>query len=364
MATQSPHRGRSASEAIEVFAPARLHLGFLDLHGGLGRRFGSIGLAVDGMGVRLTVTRAESPDESLPGTDRAGRILAAVAGELGGGGPFRLEIHQTIPEHVGLGSGTQLGLAIACAVATLGGRHMPARVLARWVDRGARSGIGIGSFDFGGFLVDGGRGARDAPAPVVARVEFPAEWRLVLVFDGERSGLSGDAETAAFRTLPVFPEALAGHLCRLTLMRLLPGLAEIDFPAVAESIGEIQARVGDHFAPVQGGRFASPRVAEVLAWLADRGFAGIGQSSWGPTGFVLVADQAAAETLRDELTARFPAPLSFRVCAGRNRGAEIRGARLHDIVATRPGGEDGEAAGAAFPDAAGEAQPVRRQHGL
>ncbi len=28
-----------------MFAPARLHLGFLDLNGGLGRRFGSLGLA-------------------------------------------------------------------------------------------------------------------------------------------------------------------------------------------------------------------------------------------------------------------------------------------------------------------------------
>jgi len=35
------------SATIRVTAPARLHLGFLDLNGAIGRRFGSIGLAID-----------------------------------------------------------------------------------------------------------------------------------------------------------------------------------------------------------------------------------------------------------------------------------------------------------------------------
>jgi beta-RFAP synthase len=158
----------------------------------------------------------------------------------------------------------------------------------------------------------------------VARLDFPPGWRLVLIFDGEREGLSGDAESAAFQALPPFPAETAGRLCRLTLMRLLPGLAEADFAAVAESIGEIQARVGDHFAPAQGGRFSSPRVAAALDWLRRAGFAGIGQSSWGPTGFVLVPDEARAQSVARELADRFGAPLSVRVCAGRNRGAELR----------------------------------------
>ena len=308
-----------------MVAPSRLHLGFLDLNGGLGRRFGSIGLAIEEFGVRLRIAHGSS-SAALP--ERARRILAAAADRLGAQGPVALALGGAIPEHVGLGSGTQLGLAIACGLAALGGRRIPARDLAAIVDRGARSGIGIGAFDQGGFLVDGGRGEGDAPAPIVARAEFPPEWRLVLVFDGERNGLSGSAETAAFARLPTFPPELAGHLCRLTLMRLLPGLAERRFEAVAGSIGEIQARVGDHFAPAQGGRYASPRVAEALAWGEASGFAGIGQSSWGPTGFILVPEESRARRLRDELAARFPAPLSFRLCSGRNRGAEIRAVNL------------------------------------
>jgi beta-RFAP synthase len=358
MATQSPHRDGTASEAVEVFAPARLHLGFLDLHGGLGRRFGSIGLALEGIGVRVVVGRAGSIDAPPAAPERACRIVATAAAQFGMDGRFSVHVKQQIPAHVGLGSGTQLALAIAWGLAVLGGRELPARSLARCVDRGARSGIGIGAFETGGFLVDGGRGSSDAPAPIVARGDFPAAWRVVVIFDGERSGLSGDAEKAAFSALPPFPAALAGKLCRLTLMRLLPGLAEADFDAVSESIGEIQARVGDHFAPVQGGRYASPRVAAALDWISRAGLPGVGQSSWGPTGFVLVPEETQARKLRDALSARFPAPLSFRICAGRNRGAEIRHARLRDVLVARPGGSDGKAPGAAFLDAAGEGQPV------
>jgi beta-RFAP synthase len=321
MPNQSLDPRALAAGAIEVFAPARLHLGFLDLNGDLGRRFGSIGLAIEGIGVRIVLSRA---DRSVAAPDRAQRLLDGIADRLGLVGPFRLQLRETIPSHVGLGSGTQLGLAIATALTRLAGTPTSARDLAPFADRGARSGIGIGAFEQGGFLVDGGKGRSEAPAPIVARLDFPPSWRLILIFDGARQGLSGEAESAAFRALPPSPAETASELCRITLMRLLPGLAEADFAAVAHSIGEIQARVGDHFAPAQGGRFSSSLVSDALGWLGRAGFEGIGQSSWGPTGFVLVPDEARALALRDELAARFDTSLSFRVCGGRNRGAEIR----------------------------------------
>jgi len=326
MRTQSSDVAQAPCEAVEVFAPARLHLGFLDLNGGLGRRFGSLGLTIDGIGTHLTVTRAAAASRREPPPQRAQRILDALTeGRFAALGPLTLSVAATIPEHVGLGSGTQLGLAVASAVAALAGESLSARALAPLVERGARSGIGIGAFETGGFLVDGGKASEDAPAPIIARAIFPPEWRVILIFDAQGRGLSGPAEIAAFQALPSFPETMAAQLCRLTLLRLLPGFAEADFASVADSIGEIGARLGDYFAPVQGGRYASPRVAASLEWLRGEGFSGIGQSSWGPTGFVLVADRVAAQALQSELVRRFGASgaLSFRVCAGRNRGAEI-----------------------------------------
>ena len=72
-------------------------------------------------------------------------------------------------------------------------------------------------------------------------------------------------------------------------MKALPALANCDIAAFGSAIKELQARLGDYFAPIQGGsRFSSPDVAAVLDLLESEGALGIGQSSWGPTGFAFV----------------------------------------------------------------------------
>ncbi|MFZ1425280.1 MAG: hypothetical protein WAS21_00750, partial [Geminicoccaceae bacterium] len=211
-------------------------------------------------------------------------------------------------------------------LARLTGHAATARDVARLLDRGSRSGIGIGAFTDGGFLLDGGRADDGEPPPIISRLPIPEAWRVLLIFDGERQGLHGTSETGAFHSLPPYAPELAAYLCRLVVMRLLPGLATADLDAAGAAIGEIQRRVGDYFAPAQGGRFTSPAVSEVLAWLEDQGISGVGQSSWGPTGFAILGstDQAAAVDgeLRRVFADRHPA-LRFLVASARNHGAEI-----------------------------------------
>jgi len=312
--------------ALRVIAPARLHLGFLDLEGGLGRRFGSLGLTIEGIATRLAIARAPSNETAGAGEveDRA-RALLARLGDLGLP-PARVAIESAIPSHAGLGSGTQLGLALGVGLARLGGLGLDARDVARLLERGARSGIGVGAFEQGGFLLDGGRGDADEPPPITARLEFPEAWRLLLILDRAGSGLHGARERDAFANLPPYPGELAGHLCRLVVMRLLPGLVAADLAAVGSAIGEVQRRVGDHFAPAQGARFTSPAVAEVLGWLEAQGIPGVGQSSWGPTGFAILGDRDAAQHLQRAAERRFGErhpSLRFHVTRARNRGAAI-----------------------------------------
>jgi beta-ribofuranosylaminobenzene 5'-phosphate synthase len=317
--------GAQAVAAVEIVAPARLHLGFLDLDGGLGRRFGSLGLAIDGFVTRLRVMRATTPVTCSTGPARALDSIARVARAFNRVPAVQLTMSEAIPEHAGLGSGTQLGLAAAIAFARLEGLSVTTSELATMIGRGARSGIGIGLFEQGGFMVDGGRRSEGGAAPIVARLAFPRDWRLVLVLDPSRQGLHGSGESSAFATLPPFSPALAGRLCRQVLMRLLPGLAEQDFSAVSQALGAIQSELGDYFSSAQHGRYSSPAVATALGWAAAQGIAGIGQSSWGPTGFALVEDEARAAALVTALRQRFgaaDAPL-FRVVAGLNRGADI-----------------------------------------
>jgi beta-RFAP synthase len=210
-------------------------------------------------------------------------------------------------------------------VARLCGLELDARAIAGLLDRGARSSIGIATFEQGGVVLDGGRGDSDEPPPVLSRLPFPEHWRVLLIFDQSRQGLHGPEEAAAFRRLAPFPAAQAAHLCRLVLMVALPALAEEDLDRFGAAVAELQRAIGDYFEPVQGARYMSRSVAAVLAWLEAEGIAGVGQSSWGPTGFGLVGGEADAAALLAAARRRWPADsgLTFALSRGRNRGADI-----------------------------------------
>jgi beta-ribofuranosylaminobenzene 5'-phosphate synthase len=311
---------------IRVSAPARLHFGFIDLHGGLGRRFGSLGLAIDRPAVRLNVSRSANMEIVGEGGDRVARVVTALKERFAIDLSVRIEIEEAIPSHAGLGSGTQLTLATATAICALSGRSVPIAQLAHALQRGARSGIGSGVFELGGFVVDGGRGDVESAPPVISRLAFPEEWRVVLLFDRQLTGLHGEREAAAFRDLPRFPEHQAERLARLVLMKLLPALAEARLDEFGAALTDVQKTIGDHFAPAQGGRYASRRVERALLRLADAGAAAYGQSSWGPTGFAIFAGQAAAEAAirqlgvgRDGLD-----PEAVQIVRGCNHGAQLQ----------------------------------------
>lgn len=321
---QMSHQRNRIGE-VWVRAPARLHAGFVDLNGGLGRRFGSLGIAIDRPAIALRVRPADRLTVSGPSAERVRRSIERLGREAGLPDAVAVTVEEAIPPHVGLGSGTQTDLAVAAALVCLEGRGTAARDLARALERGARSGIGLAAFEQGGVLLDGGRGGLDAAPPVIARAPFPEEWRILLLLHRGGHGLHGAPEAEAFRRLPPFPPDAAAHLCRLMLMVALPALAEGDVDRFGQAIGELQRTVGDHFAPAQGGRFTSPLVAEALAWLEAQGVAGVGQSSWGPTGFAVIGDARQAERLAGEMRTRWTgSPLEVMVCRGRNAGATVR----------------------------------------
>ena len=168
-----------------------------------------------------------------------------------------------------------------------------------------------------------------APPPVVARMPFPEEWRVILVLDQTTEGLHGDDEMTAFRKLPPFPRTTVGEICRLALMGVMPALMSHDFAAFGASIAAIQRLVGEHFAPAQGGVFTSRRVAGVIARLEAAGASGIGQSSWGPTAFAFAPSEEAA---RKFVASVEPVGTELRIVQGRNHGADI-GVTGLDLVA-------------------------------
>ncbi len=318
-------RQRRRIARVTVAVPARLHVGFIDLNGELGRRFGSLGIAIDRPQTRLSLAWDDVLSVRGPDAERALCHLEQLARKFQIEPRLRLTIDEAIPEHVGLGSGTQLSLATGIAFCRLHGIQASALSLARLLERGARSSIGIGSFEQGGVILDGGRGDDSEPPPVLSRLPFPEDWRILLIFDNERRGLHGAAEVEAFHRLPIFPAAWAAHLCRLVLMVALPALLAQDIERFGGAVAELQRAIGDHFAPVQGDRFMSPMVAEVIGWLEAQGICGVGQSSWGPTGFAILPSQSDADAVARSARRRWPenSGLTFVVTQGRNRGGDI-----------------------------------------
>jgi beta-RFAP synthase len=302
---------------VGVRAHSRLHFGLLNPGGWVSsRRFGGVGLMVERPGLRLGVEAsaswsAEGPlaERALAFAHRCAQSLRQERGDIDLS-PRRLAIEWAAPEHVGLGTGTQLGLAVARALAVSWGVEADVPTLARWVGRGLRSALGTHGFEQGGFLVEAGKHSADGLAPLVARLPFPDDWRVVLVLprlEARAAGWHGLREVQAFAQLadrPAPPERM-DVLCRLVLLGLLPALAERDVEAFGEALYEFNVRVGEAFAPVQGGVYASADVAEVVAFVRGQGIRGVGQSSWGPTVFAVVADADQAEHLSARLRARF-----------------------------------------------------------
>jgi beta-ribofuranosylaminobenzene 5'-phosphate synthase len=319
--------------SVTLTVPSRLHLGFLDISGTLGRRFGSIGLALDRPVTSLTI-RDGAGERSIQGSEaeRVAGYVSAMCRHLGISDSHELIVHQAIPAHAGLGSGTQLALAAAAALRALHGIPLDPREDAMLLDRGARSGIGVGVFEQGGLVVDGGRDDGNRVPPIVSRLKFPARWRVLLVLDDRRKGMHGEPERQAFRDLPRFPEARAAHFCHLVLMRILPALAEEDLEAFGSGIGALQAELGRYFEPAQGGLYTSPAVDQAVRFLAAQGGVGPGQSSWGPTGFVFAgsADAAAELGAAFRRQNRF-ADLRLLVAAANNRGAMVETGSLQEF---------------------------------
>ena len=300
-------------------------MGFIDLSGSLGRHFGSIGVALNEISTRLTITGAAQLQVNGPASARAIKCTHSLCEVLNVSKQLQIDIEEAIPEHVGLGSGTQMALAIGSALNVYYELGLSTREIAELTERGKRSGIGIGVFEQGGLVIDGGRGEQTKTPPVISHMDIPENWRFILVFDKRGQGLHGDQEIKAFKELPAFPQQEAARLCYLLLMQGLPAVAEQNIELFGDVISQLQHSVGEHFASVQGGIFTSEEVADVMRWLEQQGAVAIGQTSWGPTGFCAVDSAQKADLLVQQMQQQFSHyhNLSFVAASARNSGGDV-----------------------------------------
>ncbi len=297
-----------------VTAGARLHVGFQNLSLARRRLYGGIGVGLE----EPRVTVAAEPASGVESDDPLVSEYAARAVEVLDVPGVAVALEERLPRHVGLGSGTQLALSVLAATAHAHGLEPDIREQAPAMGRGGRSGVGVGTFEDGGFVVDAGhptnRFTTEPPAegdwmvpPVVARHEIPDEWRFLVVVPEAEPGRNGDDEDASMRSVVERADpAVADEIASVVTRKLLPAAAEGRLETFGEAIAEIGRKNGAWYADAQGGVFRPPAGALVEALEACPVCTGVGQSSWGPVVYGVTdrthadeAESAARDALAD-----------------------------------------------------------------
>ncbi len=292
---------------VYVKTPARLHLGLIDLNGNLERIFGGLGVGINCPNVILEAQQSETLAVTGEKSQQVKSLAKRFFNVYHIKANANILVKQVIPEHVGLGSGTQLALAVATALAKLFNVKASAQELALAMGRARRSGIGTAVFEKGGFVVDGGKATKDGTyslksvPPVIFRQPFPEEWTFVVAIPNVKRGLSKDEEIAAFKRLSPMLAEDVGRICRLIMMKLLPSLAEYDIKNFGEALTQIQIIVGTYFAQAQGGTYSSLAATDGIRLMQKLGVHGVGQSSWGPTFYGVCQNEKEAEEIQSKI---------------------------------------------------------------
>ncbi len=306
-----------------IKTPSRLHLTLIDLNGSLGRIDGGVGLTLEKprlvlemkqMGDEIAVkfkNRQNMPVNVIADCEDKIRTSASRMMEylhLEGG--YSFTVHETYPSHSGLGSGTQLSLAAGKLISDSDNYQISVPQIANIVGRGGTSGIGVASFDKGGFIIDGGHhhdekpdflpssASKASPPPIIARYDFPTEWKVVLVIPHLEKHVSGEKEVNIFQEYCPVPLEEVQRLSHILLMKMMPAILEKDLEIFGEAVNSIQ-NIG--FKKIEN-QLQNPVIGEIMQLLRDAGAPGVGMSSFGPTIYAVTdSPQDIVSAARDAL---------------------------------------------------------------
>jgi beta-ribofuranosylaminobenzene 5'-phosphate synthase len=209
-----------------------------------------------------------------------------------------IKIKKSYWNHIGLGSGTQAALAAGMAIARLYDMDISLREIAIKVGRGGTSGIGIGSFEKGGFLLDGGHRMSDKkaflpssfstgvrPAPLLLNYPFP-DWDIVLAIPPLKGAHDLYEKDIFAKECPI-PLREVEELSHIILMQMLPSILEGDLETFGRAVYRIQ-EVGFKRRELDLQKGAR----ELIGLMRDAGAPGAGMSSFGPTVYAITEVEA------------------------------------------------------------------------
>ncbi|MDD1759875.1 MAG: chorismate pyruvate-lyase family protein [Methanothrix sp.] len=329
-----PYNSFQDSRRVVIKTPSRIHLTLTDLSGYGGRVDGGVGIALEEPNILLEAEQSDYIEAVGENAERA-RIAAQAVMEYFGLGGARLNIRNGYEMHVGLGGGTQLGIAAGMALCKLYQQPVTVREIAKIISRGGTSGIGTAAFESGGFIIDGGhsfgpgkdkqdflpssasRGVR--PPLVIARHAFPRNWKILLAIPRIHKGAHGQREAEIFRDFCPVPLAEVHELCYQILVRMVPSLVEENLDEFGSSVNRVQ-ELGFKKIEVM---LQPPLVHRLMAIMREAGAACSGLSSFGPTVYAITDTQerdieAAAHEVMKEVGGK------VLITRCRNEGARIR----------------------------------------
>ena len=291
---------------IQVVTPSRLHITLIDLNGALGRIDGGVGLTLDYPSIRINAKK--DAQLSVSGTtefaERIKSAASAVLTQYNING-VAIDVVQEYPNHVGLGSGTQVALAVGTAISELYDLNLNPTTIAKLTGRGGTSGIGVAAYEFGGFLVDGGHKGKTeflpssasgkfGPGPIIARYDFP-DWAIVLAIPNLR-GASDKREIDVFQKQCPLPLNEVQELCHVILMEMLPAVVEHDIESFGRSINRVQT-IGFKRRELE----LQPFCAHLVQFMRENGAIGAGMSSFGPVVYGITDGKRLLKAVRSYL---------------------------------------------------------------
>jgi len=297
--------------------PCRIHLSLIDENGYIGRVDGGIGLMLDRPNVIFEASNLAEEfqieahkyyRESIEViNEQASKVFKAYNINNKN---FHFKLKRYFPSHVGLGSKTQLSLAIAVAITKLKDiDNVTVEELTKLVNRGGTSGIGWRGFEKGGFIVDAGHefgkgkeketflpssASKEAnPALTILRYPIPENWRFVLVIPNVKKGAYGDEEISIFQSHAPIPKEEVNEVSHQILMKIVPGIMKNDLECFGEGLKRIQ-NIGFKKIEIS---LQHEIVKKTLTFFEEYGVKAFGMSSFGPSVIGIVESDDEANNL-------------------------------------------------------------------
>ncbi|MGB7345843.1 MAG: beta-ribofuranosylaminobenzene 5'-phosphate synthase [Pirellulaceae bacterium] len=283
------------SQTVRIVTGSRLHFGLLDT----APPFGGVGVMIDHPQTEVIVTPSETfacDDPSSRTHDIANRLTEFLG--LTNLPHCHVRVAQRATAHHGLGTGTQLALAVAEAMATFCGLDLPPEVLASKIaSRGKRSAVGSHGYFRGGLIFESSDSdsANDLNA-IQHRIELPNDWRVLIFRPTETSPtVSGTDEQDQFDRLGSASNSQQDELRQIVQKQLIPTAEQAEFGLFCEAVHRYNHQSGMLFSSVQGGPYSSPAITDLVSMLTSHGGTGVGQSSWGPSVFSWFESPSSAD---------------------------------------------------------------------